>query len=170
MSYFSKCESVADVKAEYRKLALRWHPDRPGGNTALMQEINAEYKMALAGKHGEETIDDNGVAHTYYYRENVEQAVMDKIAEVFRSNILSDNVTLWLVGTWLWIEGDTKPHREILGYGNGKGLGFKWNQARQCWQWHLPTKWRPQGSDEKTEEIFSRYGASQFVKGKAELE
>lgn len=41
--------SVADVKAQYRKLALQHHPDR-GGDVAKMAAINAAYEMAMAGQ------------------------------------------------------------------------------------------------------------------------
>lgn len=39
----------ASVKAAYRKLAHRWHPDRPGGNAAKMAAINAAYEEIQRG-------------------------------------------------------------------------------------------------------------------------
>jgi hypothetical protein len=162
-SYFSHCEDVAAIKAEYKKLAMRWHPDRPGGSTVLMQEINAAYKKALSFKHGEVTTDDAGKEHTYYYKEATEQAVIDKITEVMQAGVLaSDDVELWLIGTWLWIKGNTRPHRTTLGR---EGLKFSWNGApdRQCWQWHLPTGFRTQKSADGFESIARKYGGSRIA-------
>jgi hypothetical protein len=157
--YFATCEDVAAVKTLYKSLAMRWHPDRPGGNTQIMQEINAEYKVALSRRHGEEHVDDAGKTHTYYYKEANEQAVMDKLAEVIKSGILNNPaVELWLIGTWLWVKGDTKPHKEQLGR---NGLAFNWNQSRQCWQWHLPTAYR-HSSPDGFESIAARYGGSRI--------
>ncbi len=38
--------SVADVKAQYRKLAMQYHPDR-GGDVAKMAAVNAAYETAV---------------------------------------------------------------------------------------------------------------------------
>jgi hypothetical protein len=45
MTYFTKMESMDELKAEYRRLALENHPDR-GGNLEIMQTINAEFEAA----------------------------------------------------------------------------------------------------------------------------
>ena len=43
MKYFTNCKTLDDLKAEYRRLAKRHHPDL-GGDKATMQAINAEYE------------------------------------------------------------------------------------------------------------------------------
>ncbi len=159
--YFAGCADVAAVKTLYKSLAMRWHPDRQGGNTAIMQEINAAYKVALSARHGEESKDDAGNTHTYYYKEANEQAVMDKLSEVIKSGILNNpTVELWLIGTWLWVKGDTKPHRQQLGR---EGLAFSWNSSRECWQWHLPTPYRTNASPDSFDSIAARYGGSRIA-------
>lgn len=40
--YFTNIKSLADLKSQYRALAMANHPDK-GGNTTVMQAINAEY-------------------------------------------------------------------------------------------------------------------------------
>ena len=45
MRYFDHLSTVEDIKPHYKKLAMENHPDR-GGNTATMQEINAQYAEA----------------------------------------------------------------------------------------------------------------------------
>ena len=40
--FFKKVNSLEELKAEYRRLAMKHHPD-VGGDNATMQEINAEY-------------------------------------------------------------------------------------------------------------------------------
>ena len=44
--YFKQCTTLEELKAEYKKLVMKHHPDR-GGDTATMQEINAEYDEAF---------------------------------------------------------------------------------------------------------------------------
>lgn len=46
-TYFTNCKTIDEVKKLYKNLALQYHPDRPGGNTILMQRINAEYKKLI---------------------------------------------------------------------------------------------------------------------------
>lgn len=33
-----------------------------------------------------------------------------------------------IIGSWLWVSGETKPIKEIL-----KELNFKWHDVRKCW-------------------------------------
>ena len=42
MTYFQNIHSLADLKKEYRRLAMLHHPDK-GGDTALMQQVNTEF-------------------------------------------------------------------------------------------------------------------------------
>lgn len=42
MKYFTNCRTLDDLKKEYRRLAMKHHPDH-GGDTATMQAINGEY-------------------------------------------------------------------------------------------------------------------------------
>ena len=43
MTYFQNIRSLADLKKEYRRLALQHHPDK-GGDTAIMQQVNTEFE------------------------------------------------------------------------------------------------------------------------------
>lgn len=41
--YFAGCRSSDDAKKRYRQLCKEHHPDKPGGSTEKMQEINKQY-------------------------------------------------------------------------------------------------------------------------------
>lgn len=43
MAYFQNIHSLADLKKEYRRLALQHHPEK-GGDTAVMQQVNVEFE------------------------------------------------------------------------------------------------------------------------------
>ena len=43
MTYFQNIQSLADLKKEYRRLAMLHHPDK-GGDTVLMQKLNTEFE------------------------------------------------------------------------------------------------------------------------------
>ena len=44
MKYFNGVNTVEDLKKEYKKLALKYHPDRNGGDGEIMKAINNEYE------------------------------------------------------------------------------------------------------------------------------
>jgi len=129
MLYFIKCNSVEAVKTLYRKLALENHPDR-GGDTATMQAINAQYTEALKRFDGTESKDSTGFTRTYTYNADLEQSIIDKINEALEADL--EGCEIWLIGTWIWIDGNTYPNKAKI-----RALGFRWNGApnRKCWQW-----------------------------------
>lgn len=43
MTYFQDIRSLADLKKEYRRLAMLHHPDK-GGDIAVMQQVNIEFE------------------------------------------------------------------------------------------------------------------------------
>ena len=46
MKYFKNITSLAELKKQYRALAIANHPDK-GGDTETMQAINAEFDALL---------------------------------------------------------------------------------------------------------------------------
>ena len=48
MRYFENCNTIEELKAEYRRLAMKNHPDR-GGDEETMKAINQQYDEAFDG-------------------------------------------------------------------------------------------------------------------------
>ncbi len=124
---FKTLRTVKEVKSLYRELAMKHHPDR-GGDTATMQEVNRFYHEALKRCDRQQEMGTDGREHTYHYNENVEQSIMDKISEILALRL--DGVDVWLVGSWVWLQGNTRPHREAL-----KAIECLWHGQRQMWYW-----------------------------------
>ena len=153
VSYFSKCSTVEEVKSLYRTLAKANHPDL-GGDTATMQEINAQYHAALNRMNGQTHTDGNR-EYTYTYNRQREQQAMDKIAELLR---IKGNIDIYLIGTWVWVMGDTKPVKEQL-----KAAGCQWHSVRSCWYWRA-NEYRHKGKMSRggLEHLAYRYGVEAF--------
>jgi len=82
---------------------------------------------------------------------------MDMISELLRLHM--DGVEIWLIGTWLWIAGNTKPYHQVLGR---KGLGCHWHQQRKMWYWK-PYKGRTRYSNGSFSSLAMKYGATKIV-------
>jgi hypothetical protein len=153
--YFHTFTTVEEIKAEYRRLAKIHHPDL-GGDLRTMQDINVEYHKTLNKFDGTTSTGTDGQEHTYRYNQQTEQEVMDKLAELLK---VKGNLEIWLIGQWLWVNGDTKPVKETL-----KELGCRWHSKRVCWYWR-PEGYRHFGkhSDDALDQLAAKYGASRFT-------
>ena len=47
IKHFDTSKELGELKQDYKKLALEYHPDRPNGSTEKMQEINAEFEYVV---------------------------------------------------------------------------------------------------------------------------
>ena len=158
--YFQNPQTLDDLKAEYKRQAVRHHPDL-GGDTATMQAINAEYEERFEVlKRTQNTQAAEDV--TGKTRATTESAG-DFIAIV--SLLLSlDGLEVELCGRWLWIGGNTRAHKEAL-----KAAGCRWSSSKKLWSWHYAEdgdKWR-RGSKSMSQ-IRSKYGSTSF-RGEARL-
>lgn len=160
MNYFEGFTTVAEIKKQYRKLCSIHHPDK-GGNTETMQELNIQYKAALASADGQVSEGADGKEHTYRYNEATEQEIIDKINELLALN-LSD-VEIALIGTWIWITGNTKPVKDLL-----KQAKCKWHSKRKCWFFSTQKKTR-YNKRASLSDLAETYGCSVFTESKKQL-
>ena len=120
--YFESCRTLQDLKKLYRELALKNHPDM-GGDVATMQAINAEYETAFArlrNAHNAAADEDHQSRETS--REY--PAVIDKLIHMV-------GITIEVCGSWVWVGGATREHREEL-----KAAGLRWAPKKAMWYWH----------------------------------
>jgi hypothetical protein len=123
------------------------HPDN-GGDVAACQEITAEYKklfdMFKAGQTPDEEQKNNTTTKT-------DEALRNVI-----NNIVSfDGVNIEVVGSWIWVDGNTFTYKEEL-----KKLGFKWSKNRK--KWHFSTE--PSGKWHKKKMSFEDIQKNMEVK------
>lgn len=119
MNYFAGITTLKVLKMKYRELCKLNHPDL-GGNTAIMQAINAAYEKALKYVH-----DDKGVPLTEDGI-NIEKDLMDIVNKIIALNGLIIEVT----GRWIWVTGNTYQYRQYL-----KDLKFFWAHKKSAWYW-----------------------------------
>ena len=155
LKHFQDCHTVEAIKTRYRELARSNHPDL-GGDTATMQQINAAYQQALKNSDGQTSPGSDGKEHVYRYNENLEAELIEVIGKTL--SLKMQGVEVWLIGTWIWAIGDTKPYKEALGR---EGLGYKWNSGRACWYYHVGA-WTGRNSSGSLGDLADRYGAQEL--------
>lgn len=154
--YFTKFQTVADIKKEYRKLCMKYHPDR-GGDLEIMKLVNVEYHIALKNVHGQSSVDENGQSHTYYYNEATEDALMEKIGALLALNM--EGVDVALVGIWIWVDGDTRQYRKEL-----KELKLRWHSGRKKWYFQNSKKRTKYKKNFSFNQMAQTYGYKQYAK------
>lgn len=142
-NYFKACKNLAEVKRRYKELALLHHPDR-GGNTATMQDINNQYEQITKNpffnfKHESKAKQDDFIIYP---------ELIDQVLKL-------PGITVELIGDWLWISGNTYPHRAIL-----KDLGFFFAPKKTMWYYRPPEYKSSKGKPKSIEEIRNKYGSS----------
>ena len=140
-AFFSRIITLEELKAEYKRLCKIHHPDL-GGDTATMQEINAEYaKMLVSLDLGKSTVE-------------IESAIMD----IIQATTLYKGLIVELCGNWVWFTGETYQWKEQL-----KSLGCFFSAKKTAWYWR-PADYKHHGkSMPSLENIRAKYGSRVFA-------
>jgi hypothetical protein len=138
--YFESCTTIEDLKKEYRRLALEFHPDK-GGDTIIMQAINTEYEMKLRELAQRSETAENDIEAGLRYKEQIDK-------------IIDFDVNIELCGTWIWVSGNTYPVKEEL-----KEAGFFWARKKQQWYWRPPEYKRKSKKTMSMDWIRNTYGS-----------
>ena len=143
---FQNVEGINEAKKIYKQLAKKLHPDMVGGDEESFKLLNAIYTDLIE--------------HKIYFSNDFK---IDVELEKIISLILHfENITIELVGSWVWVSGDTKEIKEKL-----KELGFKWASKKKMWFYGEMKGRNPQ--EKSMEEIKSKYG-SETLKSKEKKE
>ena len=146
MQYFKDCRTIEEVKAMYKTLAKKHHPDC-GGDNATMQIINSEYAFACANVlKGENLTSEDTEEHLRMSEEY--RAVIELL-------IVLPGIIIEVVGNWIWVTGDTKPVRQQL-----KDAGLFFASKKVAW-YYRAEEYKTTGSKKSLDEIRAKYGSEQ---------
>jgi hypothetical protein len=126
LSILSPTEKTeAGLKAAYKKAAIQHHPDK-GGSLEIMKLVNAAYdylKKCESWWTGEQA---RKAKKTTPLTETM-QNMIDKIKTF-------SGLKIEIIGSWLWVSGETKPVKEEL-----KKSGFSFSFNKKSWYYHEDT-------------------------------
>ena len=132
---FQDIERLNEAKKIYKTLAKKLHPDI-GGSEEDFKILNEIY--------------NNLIEHKIYFSNS---SKFDIELEKIISLILHfENINIELVGSWIWVSGDTKEIKEKL-----KEIGFKWASKKKMWYYGEMKAKNP--NPKSMEEIKTKYGS-----------
>ena len=154
MTYFTNCSTLDELKREYRRLVMIFHPDC-GGSTEAMQQVNTDHDAMfelLKRSH------NAGADEAHQTTETPEE-----FRDIITALLKLDGLAVELCGSWLWIGGNTRANKEAL-----KAAGCRWSKNKKLWYWHHAEDGARWSRGKKSiGEIRSKYG-SQVFRGGAE--
>lgn len=137
--------TIDEINRQYRKLAMKLHPDL-GGSDEEMAELNAEYReLYRRFSHVHE-----GQGGGTYEREA--ETSSEWFTSIVDFLIRLGDVDFEIIGSWVWVGGNTRAHTEEL-----KAQGFRWAGKKQRW-YKAPDERRRRRSNMTLDEVRERYG------------
>ena len=134
------------TKTAYRKACAKYHPDRNPAGLEMMQMVNQAYEAVRDYTGRTQT-----TTETINYGDDIANAL---------NAILSaaPDLHVEVCGSWVWVSGDTKPHKELL-----KENGFKWAMKKLMW-FYRPEGERSYSRGTKSiDDIRSVYGSQRVT-------
>ena len=139
--------TFVEVKEAYRKASKKYHPDVNPAGLTIMKAINEAFDTLKQERfpltiYGDQNFND--------YGESLNQALNAIV------NLVGINIEI--CGSWVWVSGNTLPHKEALKHAN-----FLWSGNKQMWYFHPPSKKRRYyKGDSPIEEIRAKYGSQRI--------
>ena len=115
-------KSEAGLKSAYKKACLKHHPDR-GGDVEIMKLVNVAYdylKKSTSWWSGEQS----RAAKQRTPLTDTMQAMIDRLKDLA-------GIKIEIIGSWLWVSGDTYSLKSVL-----KGLKMKFSGNKKAWYYH----------------------------------
>jgi len=117
------------VKAAYRKACTQYHPDKNPSGLEMMKAVNVAYSIL------------KDVIETSL---NTDAEYGDNLNDAINAVIILDGLIVEVCGSWVWISGDTRPHKDAI-----KAAGYRWASKKKMWYF------RPQDYKSKSRGKFS---------------
>ena len=151
-----------ELTKQYKKLLFKFHPDHGGSDEQFIDLKNAykllATKQTYKGKkfdYDSKTIED--------VEKNYSEQLINKLTEIL--NIYHGNteinISVDIVGDWIWIGGDTKKVKENL-----KDLKCRFSKNKAMWYWHEGKFQGYKGRTISYSEIVATHGKIQIQEDK----
>lgn len=133
-------DSIEAIKKHFRQLAKQYHSDF-GGTDEQFRELHSEYEYLIKN---------------FIKTEYKDIEVPKYIQELIDKLIYYDDLELELVGTWLWVGGNTLLYKDNL-----KKLGLFYSSKHHKWYYNGMAKKVRKCTKSSIDEIKQFYGVKE---------
>lgn len=157
--YFKDVQTLEELRKQYRDLLKKYHPDNENGSEEITKAINAEYEQlfkVLKNRHESKKADKSADQKSSYNNTKYNFEEDEKLREILNKIIHFSDITIEIIGNWLWLSGNTYPYRKEL-----KELGFKWASQKKNWYWHSEAYKKRSHRSLSMNEIRDYYGSTE---------
>ena len=159
-NFFENCADVDAARKRYYKLAQVYHSDTGAGDDDTMRIINDQFSAYVGRSAAADTIPalPAGVIALPEHCET--PAAVGEAAEymtVIAALVSIPDIMVEIVGSWVWVSGDTKAHKDEI-----KAARLHFSGQRREWYWHPVDETKParrfRASKLSMDEIRDKYG------------
>ena len=151
---FNHITNLDELRKAYRAAAFAAHPDH-GGSTEAMQKVNAAYEKRFdilkAEQNARADADPTGKTSRVEEMPQEFRAVIEKLLSI-------KNIIIELCGSWVWVSGDTKAHKDEI-----KAVGCFWSNKKCMCYWRCAKDAHHGKSHASMEDIRRKYGSERIT-------
>ena len=153
MAYFAGCRTAEELKAKYKTVVFELHPDNnPDRDTTKeFQEMQSEYREMF-----ERLKNIHATADGEYYTKETEETASE-FMDIIEKLVHIKNITVEIIGSWIWVSGETKVCKDRL-----KEMNFKFSAKKEAW-YYSNTPYKGFWGNYTMNELRDKWG-SQVVK------
>lgn len=167
-TYFKNVQTLEELRKQYRDLLKKYHPDNENGSEEITKAINTEYEKLfkiLKNRHDSRqqntrTGNTTNNNESSYDNKKYDFAEDELLREMLQKVIFFSDITIEIIGNWIWISGNTYQYRKEL-----KELGFKFAGQKKCWYWHSETFRKKSHRKLSMDDIRDYYGSTEIEPG-----
>jgi hypothetical protein len=143
----SSAASPDEIKAAYKRLIVKYHPDRNPSGLEMSKSINVAFQ----------TLRDYDGSNAPCPGADINVNLSEEIEAAINAVINLPGIVVELCGTWVWLSGDTKPNKDTI-----KAAGYRWASKKKMWHWSPPTDKKRRHRPVDMDKIRDVYGSQTF--------
>lgn len=147
----SKIASPDQIKQAYKKASMKYHPDRNPGGLEMMKAVNVAYQFLIESKYDGSLNPFEGEEGSISFGDNL-MAAINAVIDL-------EGVIIEVCGSWVWLSGNTKPHKDTI-----KASGYYWASKKMQWYFRPADYKSKNRGNWSMDKIRETYGSSEVEK------